>query len=200
VAVDGEVRMDPNTWPDGYTSFAGLSISRGRHSLRPIIWADRTHIRRWRNEQISVLRQREPLSVDDQDQYFEQVVAVQMRMSRPPQVLFGYLENGELVGYGGLVYIVWEHHRAEVSFLTEPGRATGDGLRRDWMEYLDMLTVLAGDVLDLHKLTTETYETRSDLPPILEEYGFVREGVLADQYRIDGQWCASIIHGLILNR
>lgn len=190
--------MNLDLWPRGYEYFPGLAITRGRHALRPIAWADRIPVRLWRNAQISVLRQREPLSVDAQDRYFSEVVAVQMRLPRPPQVLFGYLEDSTLVGYGGLVHIVWEHQRAEVSFLTESSRASGDTLRRDWLTYLDLLTVIARDLLGLHKLITETFETRIEIPPIIEEYGFQREGMLGDQYRIDGMWCASVIHGLIL--
>ena len=190
--------MNPDEWPDGYAYFPNLSINFGQHSLRPITWADRVPIRRWRNEQIEILRQREPLSVEDQDLYFERVIAAQMAMVRPPQLLFGYLEGRSLVGYGGFVHIDWGCHQAEVSFLTATARALGDSLRRDWKIYLDMVTVLARNVLDLDKLTTETFETRSNLPPILEDYGFQHEGVLVNRRYNHGQWYASVSHGLAL--
>ena len=188
--------MNLDQWPGKYEAFPGLKITRGRNALRPISWSDRTPIRRWRNEQISVLRQREPLSAHDQDQYFAEVIAPQMKSPQPPQLLFGYIEDGALVGYGGLVHVVWKDLHAEVSFLTETGRASGQKLRDDWFAYLDMLTELARDELGLQQLTTETFATRVDTPPILEEYGFAFVCERTAQSLVDGSSCSSLVHTL----
>jgi hypothetical protein len=50
-------------------------FSNGRYSLVPIRFEDRYNIMQWRNEQIYHLRQAKPLTQEDQDAYFENVVA-----------------------------------------------------------------------------------------------------------------------------
>ena len=68
----------------------------------------------------------------------------------------------------------------------------------DWRAYLAMLLPLCREGLGLHKLTTETYEFRTNLIPILEEHGFVLEGTLREHHRLDDRWVTSLAHGLIL--
>src|SRR5210317_2900 len=86
------------------------------YSLVPIRMEDRYDIMRWRNEQIYHLRQKEPLTESQQDQYFEEVVSKLFDQEEPDQILFSFLEGAQLIGYGGLVHINWEDKNAEVSF------------------------------------------------------------------------------------
>ena len=153
--------MNPNEWPNGYRFFPSLAVSRGRYALRPITWEDRTYIRRWRNEQISVLRQQEPLSLKEQNQYFRDVVATQMHLPKPAQVLVGYLEDDSLVGYGGLVHILWDKRSAEVSFLLSPQYVTPEETYRQYhLQFLTLIKELAFAQLGFLELTTETYAHR----------------------------------------
>lgn len=188
-----------NNWPSQYTHFPELTMGGELHgfSLRPISWTDRVAIRTWRNSQITVLRQIEPLSEADQDQYFLKTVLKQFQQEHPAQFMFAFLHEDQLIGYGALVHIHWDDRRAEVSFLTDPGRLEPTTFASDWSTYLEILKPVAKR-LGLHKLTTETYSLRSDLIPVLEANGFVQEGVLRDHHFVDGSFTDSHIHGFIL--
>lgn len=185
-------------WPGQYRHFPNLTASSGNVTLRPLRWEDREPIRLWRNDQIDVLRQTHELSKADQDRYYRDVIRPQFDQEHPAQILWAVDENEALIGYGGLVHIVWPDRRGEVSFLTETTRST-TLLERDWTAFLDVLVPMARDRLGLHKLTTETYVTRRDVIPLLESHGFQREGTLREHHRIGTTWVDSLAHGLILD-
>jgi len=189
----------PEEWAKGYIHFPGLEITSpdGRYSLRTIHWNDREVIRQWRNAQIHVLRQVNPLSKEDQDSYFSNVILHELRSNQPRQILFTFEEDDQVVGYGGLVHIVWEDKRAEVSFLTSPNRLHAHTFANDWQNYLSLLHELARRI-GFHKLTTETYGTRPDVISILEEFGFQREGELREHHVISSEYVTSYAHGYIL--
>ena len=185
-------------WPRAYTHFPNIERTSGEFRLRPLRWEDREPIRRWRNEQIDVLRQTALLSAEDQDAYYRNVLAPQFAEREPRQILWALEVNGNLIGYGGLVHIAWSDARAEVSFLTETARVS-DLLPDDWAAYLHLLIPVARDSLKFHKLTTETFATRLEMLPILEANGFVCEGVLRDHHRESYGWTDSHVHALILS-
>ena len=58
-------------------------FSRGAYSLVPLRYEDRFAIMRWRNQQIYHLRQSSPLTKEDQQRYFDQVVAGLFAQERP---------------------------------------------------------------------------------------------------------------------
>lgn len=186
-------------WPHRYAHFPTLTTDmiHNGYALRPIHWDDRVAIREWRNAQLDVLRQIEPLTASDQDRYFTETVLPQLDQEFPAQFMFAFLKESKLVGYGGLVHIHWDDHRAEVSFLTDPSRLNPSTFSADWSAYLDLLKPIASQ-LGLHKLTTETYSLRGDLIPILEANGFVQEGVLREHHFVNGKFTDSHVHGLIL--
>lgn len=188
-----------NSWPSSYLHLPPIEIRVDHHLLRPIAWEDRQTIRLWRNDQIHVLRQAQPLTASDQDRYFSEVVRPQMALPQPPQILWGLLEDDRLIGYGGLVHIQWADARGEVSFLTDPARLEPETFASDWQTFLAMLTTIASSRLGFHKLTTETYEIRSDVIDILESAGFKCEGTHPEHHRIGDRWVASLSHGLLLN-
>lgn len=187
-----------SAWPTAYAYFPELTSHQGRYHIRPIHWDDRIAIRTWRNEQIDVLRQASPLSEQDQDRYFKYIVRPQFSKPQPSQLLWAFLEDDQLVGYGGLVHFAWSDLRAEVSFLTETARVPAS-LARDWVIFLSLLIPVARGNLKLHKLTTETYSSRPDLIPVLESVGFVHEGTLREHHRVNGEWMDSLTHGLLLD-
>jgi RimJ/RimL family protein N-acetyltransferase len=187
-------------WDSGYRFFPKLTITSAdsRYQLRPIHWNDRDSIREWRNAQINVLRQQNPLSVNDQDDYFSNTVMPQLTQEQPDQILFAFLENSQLVGYGGFVHIVWPDRRAEVSFLTNTTRSEKQVFSQDWSEYLTLLVQLAQKI-GFHKLTTETYSIRPGLIEILENFGFTQEGLFRDHHVIQGAPVDSFAHTYLIN-
>jgi RimJ/RimL family protein N-acetyltransferase len=190
---------DPQ-WESGYSYFPELSVisADGRYQLRPIHWDDRDAIRGWRNAQIDVLRQHKPLSASDQDNYFSNTVLPQLSQEQPDQILFAFLEDSKLVGYGGFVHIVWPDHAAEVSFLTNTNRSEQHIFSQDWSEYLNLLVQLAEEI-GLNRLTTETYSIRPKLIEILENFGFVQEGILREHHLISDSPVDSFSHAYLIN-
>ena len=193
------VEHDPQ-WDSSYRFFPELTATSAdnRYQLRPIHWNDRDAIREWRNAQIDVLRQQNPLSANEQDDYFSNLVLPQLTQEQPEQILFAFLEDSQLVGYGGFVHIVWSDRRAEVSFLTDVDRSDQNAFSQDWSEYLNLLVQLARRI-GFHKLTTETYSIRTELIEILEDFGFTQEGILRDHHLINGAPVDSFAHAYLIN-
>lgn len=168
----------------------------GRYSLVPLRREDRLSIMRWRNEQLYHLRQQRPLTQEDQDRYFDTVVAGLYTAQQPDQLLFSYLEDGVCIGYGGLVHISWADSRAEVSFVMDTAREAAEfGLH--WTNYLTMLRDIAFGQLQLHKLYTYAFDLRPHLYPVLESCGFVREATLKEHCLYQGQYKDVVIHSLL---
>jgi RimJ/RimL family protein N-acetyltransferase len=152
----------------------------------------------WRNAQMDVLRQSSVISSLQQQSYFETKIWPEMDTLQPSNILMAYLLHDELIGYGGLVHISWEHLRAEVSFLTEPNRAKDAAIyANDQINFLSLMKMLAFDQLGFHRLFTETYDNRQQHIVNLEAAGFSREGVMHAHVRIDGRPVDSIIHGCL---
>src|SRR5688500_4916477 len=96
-----------------------LEKQRSRYSnytMVTIRYEDIFLIKEWRNEQLDVLRQKQPLTDEQQKLYFQTVVSKLFAEENPRQILVSYLKDEILIGYGGLVHIDWEDKRAEVSF------------------------------------------------------------------------------------
>lgn len=175
-------------------------FSFGTYQLVPIRLADREAIRQWRNAQLDVLRQATPLTAEQQDHYFQQVVAPLFEQPQPGQLLFSLLHRGELVAYGGLVHIAWADRRAEVSFLTDPQRGQDPATyRADFRAHLHLLGQVAFAELKFNRLFTETYDIRPAHVAILEEAGFQLEGRLRQHIQLaTGTFVDSLFHGQLI--
>ena len=128
-----------------YQCLTQQEFSEGDFKLVPIRFKDRYEIMKWRNEQIYHLRQKEPITIEQQDAYFENVVAKLFDQEQPNQVLFSFLKKGELIGYGGLVHINWADKNAEVSFMTKDPKQF-----ELWSIYLEVLKTIAFEDLQLN--------------------------------------------------
>ncbi|WP_310391672.1 GNAT family protein [Hymenobacter sp.] len=187
--------MNPTRLPTH--SYLGLTDHHHSYQLVPIRYDDREPIRAWRNAQLEVLRQAEPLTAAQQDAYFQRVVLPLFAQEHPDQLLFSLLHHGELVAYGGLVHISWPDRRAEVSFLADPARAAEAATyRADFLTYLRLLGRVAFEDLRLRRLVTETYDIRPAHVAIMEEAGFRFEGRLRQHVRLtSGIFADSLLHG-----
>jgi RimJ/RimL family protein N-acetyltransferase len=172
----------------------------GEWSIVPIREIDMAKIRDWRNEQIIILRQNHILSEEEQKNYWERVLKPGFSEEKPHQILFSYLKNGELIGYGGLTHIDWNSARAEVSFLLATDRKTQQATyQKEFALFLSLLKRAAFEDLKLHRLFAETFNLRPAHVEVLEKAGFALEGTLKDHVRIENNYYDSLIHGL-LNR
>ena len=90
-----------------YKCLSKQEYTYGLFKLVAIRDEDKLPILKMRNEQIYHLRQPEKLTIKLQEVYFKNVVSLLFDQERPNQILFSFLENGEFIGYGGLVHINW---------------------------------------------------------------------------------------------
>ena len=170
--------------------------SQGEYSLVPIRIEDRFEIMKWRNEQIYHLRQAEPLTVEMQNNYFENVVSKLFAQEKPSQLLFSYLENDKCIGYGGLVHINWLDKNAEISFIMDTSLEERE-FSKHWSIYLDLLEQLAFEELKLHKLFTYAFDLRPHLYNALETNGFIHEASLKDHCLFHDEFKNVVIHSKI---
>lgn len=179
-----------------YTCLRQQSFREGAYSLVPLRYEDRFDIMRWRNEQIYHLRQTRPLTREDQQRYFDEVVSRLFACEHPDQVLFSYLEDGRCIGYGGLVHINWTDRHAEISFLMDT-RLEKEGFATHWSHFLALLKPVAFEQLQLHKIYTYAFDLRPHLYPVLEENGFEREATLKEHCFFEGRYKDVVIHSLV---
>ena len=164
-------------------------------SIVPLRYEDRFDIMKWRNEQIYHLRQVCPLTEDDQQRYFDNVVAKLYDNPQPDQILFSYLEKDVCIGYGGLVHINWIDNNAEVSFIMDT-RLEKECFTTHWSNYLTMLIEVAFNDLGLHKIYTYAFDLRPHLYDVLETNGFAREATLKEHCLFNGEYKDVVIHSL----
>jgi len=167
----------------------------GVYSIVPLRYEDRFSIMKWRNEQIYHLRQARPLTKEDQQRYFDNVVSKLYDNPKPDQILFSYLERGVCIGYGGLVHINWIDRNAEISFIMDT-RLEAEHFSEHWKNYLIMLKKVAFEDLGLHKMFTYAFDLRPHLYPIFEAAGFKREAALKDHCCYNGVYKDVVIHSI----
>ena len=105
-----------------YSIFGPDPFICGDYSISSIQPSDAEPIRKWRNEQISALRQSQKLTKAEQKHYINQIVLKDFTNKKPKQILVRFCFHEELIGYGGIVHINWRDLVAEVSFLLDTSR------------------------------------------------------------------------------
>lgn len=168
----------------------------GQFSIVPIRFKDRYDIMMWRNEQIYHLRQSRPLTKEDQDHYFEDVISKLFDQEMPNQILFSFLKENECIGYGGLVHINWIDKNAEVSFVMDTKHEV-DHFVEYWELFLKLLKIISFKELKLHKIYTYAYDLRPKLYSALELSGFVKESRLIDHCFFRNNFYDVLYHGCI---
>jgi carbamoyl-phosphate synthase large subunit len=178
-------------------------LSKDSYSLRDYVivslrYQDIQEIRKWRNEQLHILRQKHPISTKQQEYYYHNVIHTSYFQKHPELILFSILRDKICIGYGGLVHIDWHSKRAEVSFLTSLERTSQkDVYEQDFSTFLSILKNIAFSELGLQRLSTETFDIRPDVIKILENNGFVAEGRMTNHNYIGSKYVDSILHGCI---
>ena len=167
----------------------------GDYSIVPLRYEDRFSIMKWRNEQIYHLRQARPLTEDDQQRYFDNVVSKLYDNPKPDQILFSYLEKGVCIGYGGLVHINWIDRNGEISFIMDT-KLEAEHFAEQWSNYLTMLKAVAFEDLGLHKIYTYAFDLRPHLYTMLEANGYKREATLKEHCLFNGEYKDVVLHSL----
>lgn len=173
-------------------------LSMGRFEVGAIEPADIELIRQWRNDQMDVLRQSRPITAQEQEAYFARAIWPDKAADQPSNILLGIYDQGQLVGYGGLVHILWDYSRAEISFLLASDIAEDTSLVAElFAAWVRLMQQLAFEDLGLSRLTTETYAMRQMHIRLLEEAGFQREGLLRQHVIVHGQAMDAVVHGCL---
>lgn len=181
-----------------YSFLENYQLTKENYELVSIREKDAEFIRNWRNDQIDVLRQKNLLSPEDQENYFKHKVFPSFTEKEPNMILVSILKDGELIGYGGLVYINWVDKRAEISFLVETCRARNMAIQmQDFDVYLSLITKFAFNKLNFNRLTTETFAIRLEHIGMLEKHGFKEEGRLREHVWIQDKFVDSVCHALL---
>jgi len=164
-----------------------------KYKITPIRSIDRFDIMRWRNEQIYHLRQNKPITAEDQDFYFNTIVAKLFGQDQPKQILFSFLESGICIGYGGLVHINWIDQIAEISFIMNT-TLEKNRFQEIWVAYLGLIEQVAFQELRLHKIFTYAFDIRPHLYPALLKAGFIEEARLKEHCFFQGSYKDVLIH------
>lgn len=171
-------------------------FSSGEYSIVPIRMEDRYPIMKWRNEQIYHLRQPRPLTEKDQDNYFNSVVSNLFEQEQPNQILYSFLKNGKLIGYGGLVHINWVDKNAEISFLMKTSQEE-ENFEVNWTVFLKLIEEVAFKELKMHKIYVFAFDLRPHLYDVLEKSDFFKDAVLKDHCFFKRQFIDVVIHSKI---
>lgn len=170
------------------------------YKLVPIRDEDKFKIMDWRNEQIDILRQSTPLSKEQQENYFKNTVDPLFDQEKPGQILWSFLLEDKLIGYGGLVHINWGNKTAEISFLSETSRSKNrETFVADWFNYLTILKEIAAQELRFNKIFTYAYDTRPALYIALEKAGFKETERIKHGASEKGIQADVVIHSYTLN-
>lgn len=165
----------------------------GEYKLIPIRFEDRFQIMKWRNEQIYHLRQIELLTEEKQNSYFENVISKLFDLEKPDQILFSFLKNEKIVGYGGLVHINWIDRNAEISFIIDTSLEK-DFFNEFWSIYLKLIEKVAFYEFNLHKIFTYAFDLRPHLYITLESNDFKLDAILKDHCFFNNQYKDVRIH------
>ena len=169
------------------------NYSIGNFKITPIRYEDRFDIMKWRNEQIYHLRQEKPLTVEDQEKYFTNIVNPLFEKEKPNQILFSFLEGDNCIGYGGLVHINWIDMNAEISFIVAT-ELEEDNFQNYWKTYLHLIEQLAFEEINLHKIYVYAFDLRHHLYEVLTTCGYFKDAVLKEHCLFNGKYIDVLIH------
>jgi hypothetical protein len=182
---------------NSYNCLPIQELKLNNYSITPIRYIDIQEIRRWRNEQIDVLRQEKIITPEQQTQYYESVIKKSFFEYQPTIILFSFFLEKDCVGYGGLTNINWKLKNAELSFICETKRSKKTDLyQKDFSVFLKLIKQLSFEHLKFVKLYTETYDIRDNHIKILEEHEFILTSTLIKNKPIRKEWINVLFHSL----
>ena len=133
----------------------------------------------------------DPISMVHQKKWFEKVYK-----NGDLALSIFYKENEQLrhIGLIGLYDFNQRHRRATWKSLRIIPEYQGKGIA---MEASLMLLDYGFNTLNLHKITSDSFEENSSILKLLEKLGFKREGVLIEHYFHQGKYKNAVIHSVL---
>jgi len=185
-------------FPVKYNCLMKNEFVTGNYKIVPIRYKDRLAIMNWRNEQMYHLRQDEPLTEKYQNEYFNEIVAKIFDQEKPNQLLFSFLKNEKLIGYGGLVHINWKDKNAEISFIMHT-KLEEKFFQLHWSNFLKLIEILAFEELDFHKIYVYAFDLRPHLYKTLKANNYFKDAILKDHCCFNNNFLDVVIHSKIKN-
>jgi hypothetical protein len=170
----------------------------GEFRLVPIRFEDSLKIMQWRNEQIYHLRQNKPLTIEDQNYYFDNVVTKLFDQDKPNQILFSFLKGNVCFGYGGLVHINWIDKNAEISFIMNT-ELENEYFSVNWIIYLGLIEKVAFNELGLNKIYVYIFDLRPHLYQTLSKAMYFEDARLNEHCFFQGKFIDVVIYSKISN-
>lgn len=176
-----------------YKALRKSSFQNGDYEIVPIRSEDRYNIMKWRNEQIYHLRQDKPLTKEAQDRYFDEIIPQLFHQEKPSQLLFSFLKDGKLIGYGGLVHINWVDKNAEISFIMNT-ELEKEEFEWNWSKYLSLIEELAFEEMAFVKLYVYAFDLRPHLYTTLLNNSYFMDARLKNHCIFNGELKDVVIH------
>lgn len=155
-------------------------------------------IRKWRNNQINILRQSKKITKTEQFKYYNKNIIKNKKSINPDNIIFTIYYDNKFIGYGGLVHISWMNKRAELSFLlNEKIKVHSKNFKIIFSDFFTLVKTISTLELNLTKITTETFSHRKKMLNYLEQNGFIKEGLLKKHYK-KLNYVDSILHSFYL--
>lgn len=158
---------------------------------------DLKQLRDWRNntEFRKHFREYRELNMAMQEKWFEQKI-----INDPATIMFSIkrLEDNELLGCCGLVYINWIHRYADLSLYIGWNNSYIDN-KGYAKESCNLLLNYGFNELCLNKIWTEIYEFDNKKKKLYDEIGFKQDGLLRENYFYNGKWWDSRILSILHN-
>lgn len=151
-----------------YLCLKNQQYSSGAYTILPVKEEDMEQIRQWRNEQMSILRQKTTLSKEQQELYFTAEVLPSFNLDQPLNILFSFFKDSLLIGYGGLVHLNWKENSGEISFLL------GSPNSHEVAILIQLLLEVAFQDLKLETVTAEVYDGAEERKQALEQAQFIQ--------------------------
>lgn len=178
-----------------YDFLSKIQYSYKNYHLLPLRKKDIQKIRKWRNENLSILRQQKILTKEEQNEYYDNVVTKTFFKKEPSQILFSFLNEDDCIGYGGFVHIDWKEKISEISFLIDTNRSSNKKIyENDFKAFYKIIKDIAFLEINFQKLITETYDIRPFHKKLLENSGFKLIHILKDRVQIENVSVDSLIH------
>lgn len=156
-----------------------FSLPHSTVCLVPLHLEDMELIRRWRNEQVQILRQQHQITKEEQLRYWKETLLPLAALKHPPQILFAIEDEGTFIGYCGLTNIDWSSSRCELSFLLDTAISEqGAEFRNVFSLCLQLLEYVAFKEMRLHRFVAEVFAFRKGVIAFLKSFGFSEEGRL----------------------
>lgn len=141
-----------------YKFFNLNNLNFKNYSLKFLNSYEIEKVRKWRNEQINVLRQKKKISFIQQKKYFTSKILREIYSKKPKIILFGFHKFRNLIGYGGITYNNKTASIVEMSFLLDTKRINLRSIYSEDMSiFINLLILFCKQNSLIIKIFTETY-------------------------------------------